>query len=113
MCKGYDHVFLKLGKAGLIVHNSKEVLSSTVYLTDEIPALYNSPIDTAGAGDSLMITSSLMLSKGASIWEAALIGSIAAGVQVSRNGNIPVTINEIKPVLKYIFNDTYRDRYDG
>ena len=88
------------------------MLASTVYLTDELPALYKSAVDTAGAGDSLMIASSLMLSKGASIWEAALIGSIAAGVQVSRNGNIPVTINEIDPVLRYLFNHTYRDRLD-
>ena len=101
-----EHVFLKIGKAGLIIHNSHGITANTPYRTDELPALNNYPTDTAGAGDSLMITSSLMLSKGASIWEAALIGSIAAGIQVSRTGNIPVTIDEIKPALWYIFNQT-------
>ena len=98
-----DHVFLKLGKAGVIIHNSDESNYSDGFVTDELPALYKRPIDTAGAGDSLVITAAITLTRGASIWQAALLGSIAAGIQVSRDGNTPVTVDEISDVLQLFF----------
>ena len=98
-----EHVFLKLGKTGVIIHNSDKLSYSDGFLTDELPALYKRPIDSAGAGDSLLITASIALARGSSIWQAALLGSIAAGVQVSRRGNIPVTVDEILDVLRLFF----------
>ena len=43
----------------------------------------------------MLITSSMALASNASIWEASLIGSIAAAVQVSRVGNVPLNLDEI------------------
>ena len=51
--------------------------------------------DVAGAGDSLFITASLSLSRGANIWEASYLGSLAAAIQVGRVGNVPIEIKEI------------------
>ena len=59
-----------------------------------------SPKDVAGAGDSLLITSSLALLSGANIWEAASLGSLAAAIQVGRVGNTPITSDEIINNLK-------------
>ena len=89
-----NNVFLKIGEEGLLVH--AETTSSNTWLTDRIPALNNNPLDVAGAGDSMMITSAMILASGGNIWEAAAIGSIAAAIQVGRVGNIPITKNEIK-----------------
>ena len=50
----------------------------------------SNPLDVAGAGDSMLISSAMSIACGASPLESAYIGSIAASVQVSRVGNIPL-----------------------
>ena len=71
-------------------------------LTDRLPALNYSPVDVAGAGDSMLITSGLTLATGGSAWQAAALGSIAAGIQVSRLGN--------KPLGKHEFLNTFAQK---
>jgi rfaE bifunctional protein kinase chain/domain len=87
------NVFLKIGEEGVLVH--AETSATNTWLTDRIPALNNNPKDVAGAGDSMMITSAMILATGGNIWEAACIGSIAAAIQVGRIGNVPLTIKEV------------------
>ena len=62
---------------------------------DKIPILNNFPKDVIGAGDSLLIISAISLAAGANPWEATLLGSIASGVQVGVNGNVPLTSKDI------------------
>jgi len=90
---GVKNVFLKLGEDGMLVHSVDPRFGG--FLTDELPALNNLAVDVAGAGDSLLIASAMCLASGGSIWEAALIGSVAAAIQVSRIGNIPLTSDEL------------------
>ena len=87
------NLLLKIGENGVLIHTY--LSDEKKWETDKIPALNDSPKDVAGAGDSMLISSSLALSVGANIWEAALIGSIAASIQVSRVGNEPITYTEI------------------
>ena len=87
-------ILLKLGENGLLVHTSIE--NQSEWLTDKIEALNPFPKDVSGAGDSLLITSTMALACGANIWESALLGSIAASIQVGRVGNIPLQLNELK-----------------
>lgn len=87
-------ILLKLGENGLLVHTSID--NQSEWLTDKIEALNSFPKDVSGAGDSLLITSTMALACGANIWEAALLGSIAAAIQVGRVGNIPLQLNELK-----------------
>lgn len=91
------HVFLKLGQDGLLTL-SRQSENSTK--PDLVPAVVRSPIDTAGAGDSLLVASSLAITAGGSTWQAAAIGAIAAGIQVSRLGNTPITQTEILNNIK-------------
>jgi bifunctional ADP-heptose synthase (sugar kinase/adenylyltransferase) len=63
--------------------------------TDQVPALNTAPKDVAGAGDSLFTCTSLALCAGADIWESVYLGSLAAGCQVSRVGNTPLTAADI------------------
>jgi bifunctional ADP-heptose synthase (sugar kinase/adenylyltransferase) len=89
-----NDVILKLGADGLIVHahahNNKNKL-----VTDRLPAFNLAPKDVSGAGDSLLICTALSLATGANIWRSSYIGSLAAAIQVSRLGNIPLTAEEI------------------
>ena len=70
------------------------------FITDKINALSNVAIDTAGAGDSMLIGSSLSLATGASVWESAYIGALCAAIQVNRIGNIPLQQKYLLNLIK-------------
>ena len=82
---------VKLGEQGVLLHARKGKL----FETDQIPALNSAPQDVAGAGDCMLVASSLALTVGANMWEAGLLGSLAAAIQVGRVGNTPITQDEI------------------
>jgi len=88
-----ENVLLKMGEEGLLVHARGEKTED--WMTDRVEALNAMPKDVAGAGDSLLIASAMVLASGGSIWEAACIGSLAAGIQVGQVGNTPIRIDQI------------------
>jgi len=90
---GAQNVLLKLGEEGLLIHAGNQ--NKKEWLTDRIDALNITPKDVAGAGDSLLITSSMTLACGGTIWEAACLGSLAAAIQVGRVGNTPISKDEL------------------
>lgn len=81
-----QYIFTTLGSEGLMIYNSNK----DELLTDKLPALNNIASDVSGAGDSLLTCASMALTVGATIWEASYLGSLAAAIQVSRVGNIPI-----------------------
>jgi len=85
------YIFTTLGAEGMMIYNSTQ----DKLLTDNINALGNIVKDVSGAGDSLLTCSSMALAVGASIWEAAYLGSLASAIQVSRVGNVPIKKDEI------------------
>ena len=95
---GAENLFLKLGSQGVLLH-IKSNENEQQFLTDRIGALNDSPKDAAGAGDSMLITSGMSFAVGATAWEAACLGSIAAAIQVSRIGNVPLSQDEFKRIL--------------
>lgn len=86
-----ENIVITLGSEGLLVHAPKQ--GETV--TDQLPAMNRTPMDVAGAGDSLFTCTSLALAAGADIWQASYLGSIAAACQVGRVGNTPLSRDEI------------------
>jgi bifunctional ADP-heptose synthase (sugar kinase/adenylyltransferase) len=48
----------------------------------------------------MLVAGAMALAAGATIWQAGFLGSIAAGIQTSRLGNVPITAAEIIDVLK-------------
>jgi len=90
------NVFITLGSEGVLIHADKTGDTEDNWITDQILALNDSPKDVSGAGDSLLISSAMAIATGASIMESAYIGSLAAACQVSRVGNIPLNIEELK-----------------
>ena len=87
------NIFLKIGEEGMLIHSSD--INDKEFLTDRIYALNTSPKDVAGAGDSLLISGALTMAGGGSIWEAAIIGSLAAAIQVGRVGNTSLKSKEL------------------
>ena len=87
--------FIKLGAAGVLIVSSP-AMANAVGLEDRIPALNPYPRDVSGAGDSMLTGAAMALAAGASTWEAAYIGALAAARQTARIGNIPVHAAELK-----------------
>jgi rfaE bifunctional protein kinase chain/domain len=87
------NVILTLGADGLLIHARPD--TNVEWETDRIPALNSNPLDVAGAGDSLFATVGLCRAVGGDIFSAAALGAIASAVQVSRLGNIPITVDEL------------------
>ncbi len=68
-------------------------------INDRLHAFQSSAVDPAGAGDALLVTSSMCLAAGSTIWEAMYMGSLASAIQVSRVGNLPLQHKELNEVL--------------
>ncbi|MGZ0080392.1 PfkB family carbohydrate kinase [Methylomonas sp. YC3] len=92
------HVFITLGSEGMLVHTPE--INSVGLITDQLPAFNEAPKDVSGAGDCLLTCASMALVCGATIWESAYLGSIAAACQVSRMGNLPLSAQDIIQELK-------------
>lgn len=88
------NVLLKLGPDGILVRGvgaNQELLP-----TEQVEPSNNKPVDTSGAGDSVLAASALALAGGFDIYNSALLGSFIAGIQVGRLGNVPVNREEIE-----------------
>ncbi|MGZ3709639.1 MAG: PfkB family carbohydrate kinase, partial [Bdellovibrionota bacterium] len=57
--------------------------------------------DVSGAGDTVIAVLSLALSAGASIDEAAVLGNLAAGVEVGKRGTATVSPQEIRVAMEF------------
>jgi rfaE bifunctional protein kinase chain/domain len=89
--------FITLGPTGVLVFNRDTQEDLTV--SDQLPALNRNPVDVAGAGDSMLIAGSMALALGANSFEAAYLGSVAAAIQTSRVGNVPIKQSEMLKAL--------------
>lgn len=92
------NLLLKMGADGVLI--SAQDGKGQMLPTDEIPAINKNPVDTSGAGDSMLAGASLALASCSTIYEAALIGSVLAGIQVGRLGNVPIAQETVNSVLQ-------------
>lgn len=81
-------LIVTLGAEGILIRHRTTL--DDVLQTDNLPALAENAIDTAGAGDALFVTTTLMMCAGASIWQAAFVGSVSSAIQVNTRGNLPL-----------------------
>jgi rfaE bifunctional protein kinase chain/domain len=94
-------VILKLGADGVLLGGYKD--GNEIMSTDRIPSANRRAIDVSGAGDSLLAMSSLAMASGCKLHESAFLGSLTAGIQVSRRGNIPIGMHEVEEFIDEIF----------
>ena len=97
---GNKDLVIKLGENGLLILNGQWQDGAlkdarTEYLTsfaDEVR-------DPMGAGDALLAACSLALAAGGNIFEASILGNVAAAVEILRVGNVPVTRLQLESKL--------------
>ena len=93
-------LILKLGKRGIIacLNNSHE--SSDSYFT--LDSFSDKSVDPVGAGDALLAYSTMSLVTNKCKITSAIIGLLAAGCECEKEGNIPITKEEILQKLSNI-----------
>ncbi|MEP0870153.1 D-glycero-beta-D-manno-heptose-7-phosphate kinase [Trichocoleus desertorum AS-A10] len=70
-----------------------------------IPAFNRTDVfDVTGAGDTVVAALTLGLTAGASVWEAAVLGNLAASIVVRQFGTATTTTSEIKLALQNLLN---------
>lgn len=89
-----ESIILTLGKDGVLVYDSEEDS------LDALPSINARPLDISGAGDSLMCVSGMALALGADIRTAVLLGSMAAALQTSVDGNQPLDPFDIHGMIE-------------
>ena len=89
---GYKNVVITRGDQGMLA-----VSQEGVY---EIPALKREVFDVTGAGDTVISVLTLAMISGLSIEDAALLASVAAGIEVTKVGASPVFPGELKDAVK-------------
>lgn len=94
----FKYCILKLGSDGILINFYRNKLK----ITEKVQSLAKNVVDVAGAGDSLLVTSAIALSSSKNILVSSFLGSVAAAIQVSRLGNIPITKSEIYKVIENI-----------
>ena len=93
---GAGRAIITLGKQGLVTFERDERSAADRLRSEYVPALCPQGIDPLGCGDALLATATLALCAGGSLQAAALLGSIAAALEVRDIGNVPVSAERIR-----------------
>ena len=97
---GNRDLVIKLGENGLVIFNGIwEGRSLREVRTEYLSSFADEVHDPMGAGDALLAACSLALAAGANIFEASILGNVAAAVEVVRVGNVPVSRRDIETRL--------------
>lgn len=94
------NIVVTLGAEGFIAFEKTN--NRNFVKTQHFPALNPHPVDVVGAGDSLLTGLAVSLCGGANLMEASALSSIVASVAVSKMGNVPVSIEDVKEFLATI-----------
>ncbi len=90
---------ITLGKQGLVTFDRTGLPEGARLRSEHVPALATDSVDALGAGDALLAAATLTLAAGGSLQAAALVGSLAAAIEVQHIGNEPVTADQIRQQL--------------
>jgi rfaE bifunctional protein kinase chain/domain/rfaE bifunctional protein nucleotidyltransferase chain/domain len=92
---GARQAIITLGGQGLVTFERDEHSAAERLRSEYLPALCPQGLDPLGCGDALLATATLTLCAGGSLQAAALLGSIAAAVEVTELGNVPVSVERV------------------
>ena len=97
-----QYILITRGDEGMSLFTRKEELVKTWH----IPAFNRTDVfDVTGAGDTVVAALTLSLCAGASFWEAAVLGNLAASIVVRQFGTATTTVIEMKEALQVILEE--------
>jgi D-glycero-beta-D-manno-heptose-7-phosphate kinase len=90
------YILITRGEEGMSLFSQSE----TGIKADHIPAFNRTDVfDVTGAGDTVVAALTLSLCVGSSLWEAAVLGNLAASIVVRQFGTATTTPEEMKMAL--------------
>jgi rfaE bifunctional protein kinase chain/domain len=89
------HVVITRGRDGMAIFTKGQAFVKL------IPTYVREVYDVSGAGDTVISVLAMALAGGASVEEAAILGNLAAGVEVGKRGTATVTPSEVEEALEY------------
>lgn len=93
------HVLITQGEQGMSLFARDGAVT-------HIPAFNRSEVfDVTGAGDTVVAALTLALASGASFWEAAVLGNLAASIVVRHFGTTTTTAVEMKTALQILLEE--------
>lgn len=95
-------LFATIGADGFIAQERSQANFDDSFSAIYMPGIPTSIRDVTGAGDSLLVLSTLAFACGATLPEAALLGAIAATFQISQTGNVAIPKHLIERVIKLL-----------
>lgn len=95
------NIIVTLADEGALLHMADSAKIHQ-WQNDKIPALATNAVDPAGAGDCMLAATAMSLASGGNLWISSLIGSVAAACQVSKVGNQPLSLQELKAALQLL-----------
>ncbi len=96
-----EKILITRGEEGMSLFEKMSDPSQNWIKTQHIPAFNHTDVfDVTGAGDTVVAALTLGLCAGASFWEAAVLGNLAASIVVRRFGTATTTIEEIQEALQ-------------
>ncbi len=96
------YVLLTRGEDGMTFFQKDETPQS-------IPAFNRTDVfDVTGAGDTVTAALTLALASGASFWEAAVLGNLAASLVVRQFGTSTTTVDDLREALSALVHTTWQ-----
>lgn len=93
------YLILKLGEKGILVYRNTNENPRDFFMID---SFVEDLVDATGAGDAMLAATSLAYRTSKNILISSIMGSLGAALACEREGNIPITIDEIENKIKRI-----------
>ncbi len=90
------NLIMKLGADGFIAYGKDD---DEFVHRQYFPALTPNPVDVAGAGDSVLATMALGMTRGLSLMESAALACCVASLAVQTVGNLPIKISRVNELI--------------
>jgi rfaE bifunctional protein kinase chain/domain len=98
------YLILKMGERGLITYRAPDP-NVRSFLT--VDSFASNVVDAVGAGDALLAYASLALAAAACPVTASILGSVAAAIACERDGNVPISPEEVLKKLANLEKQTH------
>jgi len=96
---GCRYLILKLGERGLLGYRTPGPMPREFFTVD---SFVERLVDPVGAGDALLAYASLALLTTDNVTIASILGSVAAAITCERDGNVPVTPEEVEEKINVL-----------
>ncbi|MBE9181301.1 D-glycero-beta-D-manno-heptose-7-phosphate kinase [Oculatella sp. LEGE 06141] len=95
-----QHILITRGEEGMTLFDRSGNQAT-------VPAFNRTDVfDVTGAGDTVVAALTLGLTAGASVWEAAILGNLAASIVVRQFGTATTSIEEMKLALQALLEES-------